>query len=680
VKNLHAVFLVFLSVLLNGCGGGYSAPPMQQPQAAPLSVSSGAPPSGAVSVAYGPNGSGFTLTASGGTAPYTWSWAAVAGSSLPDGLSLTNGIISGTPTAAGSFKVVVTVSDTPSPVAHITVSNYTIQIVASTLTINSGPLPAGQVGTFYGQSHTVRSARGPITVTFFQLSAGGGATNLSWSWSAAQGSSLPPGLACCRESFGGGIPFGRGVVVNGAIAGVPTVPGNYDVVISVSDNGAPAQQVSAAYTIAIAPPAPPSVNLTPAPPIGTLNSPYVGFSFTATNGLPPLSWSESGPLPPGMVFDATGLLSGTPTAAGTFPISVKVVDAVGQVSPAASFSIQILTQGFAPIASMGTTRAFHTASLLNNGKVVVIGGANSNGELASSELFDPTTKTFTPAGNMVEPRHSHTATVLADGKVIVIGGFNVGNALTTTEIFDATTGNFSSTGSMATARALHTATLLQTGKILVTGGLDATGVPTATAELFDPVAGTFNGTSNMSTVRAYHTATLLSDGKVLVAGGLDSTNSPLVSAELFDPATGKFTQTSTLATPRFQHTATLLNSGSVLIAGGGSLGGEVNSTELFDANHETFSAGPTMATARAAHTATLLANGWVLFAGGVDFNLHQLSAAELFDPVANTISPTANLIAARSEHTTTLLSTGQALVTGGLDSNSNYLATAELYH
>ena len=150
---------------------------------------------------------------------------------------------------------------------------------------------------------------------------------MSWSWSAAQGSSLPPGLACCRESFGGGIPFGRGVVVNGAIAGVPTAPGNYEVVISVTDNGAPAQQVSAAYTIAIAPPPPPSVNLTPAPAIGTLNSPYVGFSFTATNGLPPLSCSESGPLPPGMLFDATGMLSGTPTADGTFPISVKAVQA-----------------------------------------------------------------------------------------------------------------------------------------------------------------------------------------------------------------------------------------------------------------------------------------------------------------------------------------------------------------
>lgn len=650
---------------------------MQQPQAVPLTINSGAPPSGAVSVVYGSSGNGFTLAAAGGTAPYTWSWTAAAGSSLPGGLNLSNGIISGTPTAAGSFKVSVAVADTPSPVAHITATNYTITIISSPLTITSGAPPAGQVGRLYGQSHIVNSPRGPVNVTFFQLSASGGSGSVSWKWAAAQGSTLPPGLDCCFEHFGVGIPIGRGATVNGAIEGVPTAPGNYSVVVTVSDNGVPALQASAAYTIIIAPPPPPSVNLTPAPAIGTLNSPYASFSFTARFGLPPLSWSESGPLPPGMVFDASGLLSGTPTAAGTFPISVRVVDSVGQVSPTENFNIQILTQGFAPAASMGSARAFHTASLLNNGKVVVIGGG---GDLASSELFDPTTKTFSPTGNMGTGRHSHTATVLADGTVIVIGGFNAGSALTTAEIFDATKGSFSSAGSMGTARGLHTATLLQNGKVLVTGGLDATGVPTATVEVFDPVAGTFTATSNMSTARAYHTATLLSDGKVLVAGGIDSTTTPTGSAELFDPATGKFAQTSTLSIPRFQHTATRLSSGSVLMAGGGSLGGGVDSTELFDAKNETFSAGPAMETVRAAHTATLLANGWVLLAGGVDFSLRPLSAAELFDPVAGTISPTANLIGVRAEHTATMLSTGQVLITGGLDANSNYLATAELYH
>jgi Galactose oxidase, central domain len=345
--------------------------------------------------------------------------------------------------AAGSFNVVVTVSDLPSSTAHTMSTNYTIQIISSTLTISSGALPAGQVGVLYGQRHIVQSPRGPLTVTFFQLSAGGGGASLSWSWVAAPCSSLPPGLTCCRASFGGGIPFGRGVIINGAIAGVPTFPGNYQVVVTAFEDVVPPQQASATYTITIAPPPPPSVNLTPAPAVGTLNSPYVGFSFTATEGLPPLSWSESGPLPPGMVLDAAGLLSGTPTTAGTFPISVHVVDAVGQVSTSENFDIQILAQGFAPTASMGTARIFHTASLLNNGKVLVAGGANSDGEVAGSEVFDVTTKTFVTAGNMGTARHSHTATVLVDGRVVVIGGLNSGNTLTTAEIFNATNGSFS---------------------------------------------------------------------------------------------------------------------------------------------------------------------------------------------------------------------------------------------
>jgi hypothetical protein len=93
---------------------------------------------------------------------------------------------------------------------------------------------------------------------------------------------------------------------------------------------------------------------------------------------------------------------------------------------------------------------------LNNGKILVAGGANSDGEVAGSEVFDVTTKTFVPAGNMGTARHSHTATVLVDGRVVVIGGLNSGNSLATAEIFNATNGSFSPTGSMGMARASHT--------------------------------------------------------------------------------------------------------------------------------------------------------------------------------------------------------------------------------
>ena len=133
---------------------------------------------------------------------------------------------------------------------------------------------------------------------------------------------------------------------------------------------------------------------------------------------------------------------------------------------------------------MGSTRTMHTATLLSDGKVLVIGGDSTLGgpidSLSTAELFDPATETFTPTGSMESARSGHTATLLQDGKVLVLGGtvyvsISIGKSLQslgTAEIFDPISGTFSQTGSLGTARTAHTATLLNNGKVLVTGGLD----------------------------------------------------------------------------------------------------------------------------------------------------------------------------------------------------------------
>ena len=69
-----------------------------------------------------------------------------------------------------------------------------------------------------------------------------------------------------------------------------------------------------------------------------------------------------------------------------------------------------------------TARDFHTATLLPNGKVLVAGGANGSGFLASAELYDPATGTWSATGSLNTARYQHTATLLADGKVLVVGG------------------------------------------------------------------------------------------------------------------------------------------------------------------------------------------------------------------------------------------------------------------
>jgi hypothetical protein len=116
--------------------------------------------------------------------------------------------------------------------------------------------------------------------------------------------------------------------------------------------------------------------------------------------------------------------------------------------------------------------------------VLVTGGLDSTGNaIATAELFDLNSQSFTPTkGNMETPRAFQTATLLKDGTVLVTGGNNGTGPLATAELYDPTAGTFSPTGSMGAARQSHTATLLNDGTVLVTGGTN--GAPLASAERY----------------------------------------------------------------------------------------------------------------------------------------------------------------------------------------------------
>ena len=243
------------------------------------------------------------------------------------------------------------------------------------------------------------------------------------------------------------------------------------------------------------------------------------------------------------------------------------------------------TGTFSPTGPMTTARPYHTATLLADGRVLIVGGGAQNGlgvseVLSSGEIYDPKTRTFSPTGPMTTDRAVHTATLLDDGHVLVTGGVGAEAQLASAELYDPKTGTFSPTGSMTTARDYHTATLLADGRVLIAGGYPGSsgGEGLASAEVFDPKTGTFSPTGSMTTARVWYTATLLADGRVLIAGGTRGVWDEIyASAELYDPTTGRFGPTGPMTTARVRHTATLLADGRVLITGGDGVG----SADLF---------------------------------------------------------------------------------------------------
>ncbi len=336
--------------------------------------------------------------------------------------------------------------------------------------------------------------------------------------------------------------------------------------------------------------------------------------------------------------------------------------------------------------SMNSARYRQTATLLNDGRVLVAGGNDDKvyqTPLASAELYDPDKGTWSITGSLNVPRYYHSATLLNDGWVLVTGGLNESlspSFLVNSELYDPGMGTWSTTGSMNVPRAGHTATLLKDGRVLVAGGINESPSGTTSelldsAELYDPVKGTWSTTSSMNVPRSGHTATLLKDGRVLVAGGSGGSYS-ISSAELYDPVKGTWSTTGSMNYERDAHTATLLNNGKVLVAGGDLANGSpppygyiysTSSAELYDPDTGTWFITGNMYVGRVFHTATLLNDGWVLVAGGYyqSPSPSYLDSAELYDPVHGAWNIAGGFNFCRRFHTATLLNTGKVLLAGG---------------
>lgn len=250
----------------------------------PLLALSPAP--GALTLTYGTVNT-VAFTGSGGTAPYSYSLSGT----LPQGVAFNagTGTLSGTPVQSGTFTVTVTARDstTGTGAPFETVQTYSLNVAAPTIVVAPASLPAGEVGVAYTQT----------------VVATGGVASYSYAVTA------------------GALPAGLTLAADGTLSGVPTAGGTFNLTVSATD--ANAFTGSQTYSLVINAP---TVTLTPA----TLPNASQGLAYsaalTATGGVGPYTFTVSGTLPAGLSLSSSGVLSGTPSAAGSNTFSIIATD------------------------------------------------------------------------------------------------------------------------------------------------------------------------------------------------------------------------------------------------------------------------------------------------------------------------------------------------------------------
>ncbi len=295
-----------------------------------------------------------------------------------------------------------------------------------------------------------------------------------------------------------------------------------------------------------------------------------------------------------------------------------------------------------------------------------------------SDVYDPATGRIGPGPTMAVPRLSHTATLLNDGRVLVVGGYGGEGAPPTDsiEVFDPTTDAFTTFGSLRKARADHTASLLPDGRVVVAGGRGAGGTALRSVEIIDPRAGAVVAGPDLPEPRTAQVATMFA-GDVLLVGGTTSNDSAVASTLVLDRRARRWTAGPALETARVKHTAVGLPDGDVLVIGGSGSAESRDafaSTELLRTGGDSFRPGPVLPEGRYKLTdaAAVLQDGRVAVAGGTTVAIIDTAPASVQEVEVPSLERE------RAFQTLTPLPDGTALVAGGYDADIVPTATVWL--
>jgi hypothetical protein len=227
----------------------------------------------------------------------------------------------------------------------------------------------------------------------------------------------------------------------------------------------------------------------------------------------------------------------------------------------------------------------HLAAIPWGDKVLVFGGWNETGYLASIESYDPNTDAWSTAGHTAVPHAYHSVAAISNDEVLVLGGVNDAG-VSPSEICSFPTGRCSITSPMASMHgAGHSCTVLSDGRVLLVGGDDnscADAQPACHAvEVFTPSSARWETLLQLKTARRFHTATLLPDGRVLIAGG-QSGSATTNAVDILDVANRQVVEAAWMQVPRFAHYAAYVPGVGAIALGGQNGARVLADVEVFD--------------------------------------------------------------------------------------------------